>query len=344
MNAGKSLSILSVAYPFAPVTQDPVGGAEQILARLDRAIVAAGHRSIVIAQAGSAVAGELRPVSRTGREIGESARAAVHQEVRHFVEQIIDRDSPDLIHFHGLDFADYLPDAGPPRLVTLHLPLAWYGAAALRPRPRTWFQPVSASQARTGPADVELLEPIDNGVPTTGSPLEKSDFALTLGRICAEKSVHEAIDAARSADARLLVAGNVFPYAEHRRYWREAVRPRLDRARRWIGEIAGERKRRLLARAQCVLVPSRAPETSSLVAMEALAAGTPVIAFPSGALPDIVEDGRTGFIVEDAREMGSAIRAAAQLKPEDCRAAARERFPVERMTARYLQRYQELAA
>jgi glycosyltransferase involved in cell wall biosynthesis len=91
-----------------------------------------------------------------------------------------------------------------------------------------------------------------------------------------------------------------------------------------------------------VLVPSLAPETSSLVAMEALACGTPVIAFPAGALPEIVEHGRTGFIVQGEAEMAEAIHAAARIEPEVCRAAARARFSLERTVERYFALYRQL--
>src|SRR5262249_37256610 len=89
-------------------------------------------------------------------------------------------------------------------------------------------------------------------------------------------------------------------------------------------------------------VPSLAPETSSLVSMESLASGTPVITFPSGALPDIVEDGRTGFLVESAAEMARAIRHVDRIDPETCRLAARSRFSADRMLAEYLNRYRLL--
>ena len=141
----------------------------------------------------------------------------------------------------------------------------------------------------------------------------------------------------------LLLAGQTFPYDAHESYFAREIAPRLDRARRFIGPIGLVRKRRLLSAARCLLLPSLAPETSSLVAMEALACGTPVIALPSGALPEIVEHGRTGFIVSDEQEMAEAIPAAARIEPEVCRAAARERFSLVRTVERYFALYRQLA-
>ena len=166
------LTILSVAYPFAPVSEDPVGGAEQVLSQLDRAVTAAGHRSIVIAQQGSSVTGELRPVRAVEGEISDAVLAMVHRQVRDRIAEVTGENRPGLIHFHGFDFACYLPPPGPPCLVSLHLPLGWYDPAALKPqRPGTWLVPVSASQWRSAPYDVRLLEPIANGVPIPESML-----------------------------------------------------------------------------------------------------------------------------------------------------------------------------
>jgi glycosyltransferase involved in cell wall biosynthesis len=167
---------------------------------------------------------------------------------------------------------------------------------------------------------------------------------LVLGRVCPEKGFHFAIDASVRAGVPLLIAGQVFAWAEHQRYFDSEIVPRLDRLRRWVGPVTGHRKRKLLAAARCVLIPSLAPETSSLVAMEALAAGTPVIATRVGALPEIVEHGRTGFIVDDVAAMASALHEIERIDPEVCRAAACERFALDRMTGAYLALYVRLVS
>lgn len=341
----RRLTVVSVSYPFAPVTPDPVGGAEQVLAQLDRALTQAGHRSIVIAPEGSRAHGELRPIPAVSGTITAAAREQVYSAVRKCLDRVVATERPDVVHLHGIDFHAYLPPTGPPVLATLHLPLDWYSAEALRPdRPGTWLQPVSASQARGAPPDVRLSAPIENGVAHSEATFRRCGFAASLGRICPEKGVDDALSACLRADVPLLVAGRVFPYPEHQRHWREDILPCLDRRRRWIGAVSGRAKQRLLGSARCLLIPSKAPETSSLVAMEAFAAGTPVIAYRSGALPDIVSNGRTGFIVDGIHEMADAIGRADQIDPAECRREAAERFGLNRMTEEYLRRYAELAA
>lgn len=341
----RRLTVLSVAYPFAPVGPDAVGGAEQILAALDHALVAAGHRSIVVACAGSRVCGALRAVRLPSRCIDAAARAAVHRDMRAAIA--VSLPEADVVHLHGIDFASYLPPPGKPALATLHLPPAWYPPEALAPaRPRTFLNCVSAHQHGSCPAHVALLPPVENGVDVAAFAARhaRRGFALMLGRICPEKGQHLALQASHAADVPLLLAGAAFPYPEHRAYLDHSVRPLLDARRRWVGPAGFARKRRLLSAARCVLIPSLAPETSSLVAMEAAACGTPVIAFPAGALPEIVRDGVTGFIVDGIAGMAAAIGQAGTIDAATCRAEARARFDQARMSAAYLAYYARLAA
>ena len=339
------LTVLNVAYPFAPVGPDAVGGAEQVLSQLDFALTRAGHTSIVVASAGSVTAGTLVATTRLRCRIDEEARRCMREEYVQTIQDVIRRWPVDVVHMHGLDFVDYLPPPEVPVLATLHVPLTWYSAdLRMKRHPRLFMHCVSESQRRTCPAEVPLLPDIPNGVDSEFFEARhtKKQFALVLGRICPEKGFHTAIDAAKLARVPLLMAGKVFRYDDHERYFEHEIVPRLDRSRRFIGPVGMRRKKRLLASAQCLLLPSTAAETSSLVTMEALASGTPVIAFPTGALPEIIEHGKTGFLVRDALEMAVAIKAAADLDPAICRARARERFSLKRMARRYFSVYRRL--
>jgi glycosyltransferase involved in cell wall biosynthesis len=341
-----SLTVLSVAYPLAPVGPDAVGGSEQVLSALDAALVAAGHRSIVVAQEGSEVRGAIVPVPRREGRLSNAVRETCWPAHKHAIKSALERWPVDLIHMHGLDFWGYLPPPGPPVLVTLHLPPSWFPGDSLFPRrPDTWFNCVSHAQHAACPAGVRLLDPVENGVPVDAleARVSKRSFALMLGRICPEKGQHLGIEAAKRADLALFIAGELFPYEEHERYFIEDVAPRLDVRRRFLGPIGFARKRRLLTAAQCLLIPSLVEETSSLVAREAAACGTAAIAFARGALPETVEHGRTGFLVSDVDGMADAIPAAREIDTEVCRATAQRRFSLERMISRYLALYARLA-
>lgn len=339
------MKVLQVAYALAPVGADAVGGAEQVLAAIDRAVVGARFTSVVVALEGSRCAGTLIAVPRPGGAFDERAQRLARERAREAVAAAIAAERIDVVHLHGVDFDAVLPPPGPPALVTLHLPRSWYSDAALRPRrPLTFFNCVSHAQQRTFAGLPGLLPVIPNGVPVDAFRFRrrKAPFALALGRVSPEKGLHVAIDAAREAGVPIVVAGRVFPYPDHQRYFEREIAPRLGPWARFVGPAGLARKRRLLAAARCVVVPSLAPESSSLVAMEALASGTPVVAFASGALPEAVEEGRTGFLVGTVAEMARAIRDVGRISPEACKRAAEARFTAVAMTSRYVDVYREL--
>ncbi len=127
------LTVLSVAFPFAPVRPDVAGGAEQILCALDRALVSAGHRSLVLASAGSQTQGELTALPSPMEAIDDAARTSTWALWRDTIVELQQRHAPDVTHLHGVDFSNYLPSFGR-TVVTLHLPLDWYDAEALTPQ------------------------------------------------------------------------------------------------------------------------------------------------------------------------------------------------------------------
>jgi glycosyltransferase involved in cell wall biosynthesis len=220
------LTILHVAYALARVSADSAGGAEQVLGWLDRALVRADFRSVVIAREGSSVAGELIPVSHVDGSLEDwQTWHRAHEQHRAAIARALHNFDIDLMHMHGLNFDQYLPgNSDVPVLVTLHLPPAWYPAAKLQPtRARIFFNCVSASQRHACPPDVRIAATIENGVPIERfTPArQKRNFALALGRLCPEKGFHLALDAARRAHTPLVIGGEIFPARVHCEYFNE---------------------------------------------------------------------------------------------------------------------------
>jgi CelD/BcsL family acetyltransferase involved in cellulose biosynthesis/glycosyltransferase involved in cell wall biosynthesis len=340
-----SLTVLNVAYPLAPVGLDAVGGAEQVVARLDQALTEAGHKSIVIAREDSTPAGNLVSLPRYDK-LDETVRKTVQEHARSAIESARSRWNIDIVHMHGVDFREYLPSEGVPALITLHLPPDWYPRDVFSlPRPDTYLHCVSQAQQQHCPGAATMLPPIENGVPLETFELacHKQDYALALGRICPEKGFHFSLDAARAAGIPMLLGGEVYNYESHRRYYETEIAPRLDHHRQFVGPLGHARKRELLQSARCLLIYSQVQETSSLVAMEALACGTPVIAFASGALVDIVQHGVTGFLVNSVTEMADAIARVSTIDPQACRRSAEERFSIHRMLSSYMEVYGRLS-
>lgn len=339
------LTVLNVSYPLAPVSSGTPGGAEQVLSTLDQELVRAGHLSLVLASEKSKCQGLLLPMNCSSAIFHRQARWESRRRCRAAIETALEKFDVDIIHLHGLDFYSYLPDTSIPVVVTLHLPPDWYAQEIFRfHRPNVSLVCVSAAQARSCPSHAQIESIIPNGI-----DLQKfwpndarANYALCLGRICPEKGFHLAMDACTAAGIPLLIAGAVFPYPEHQRYFEEKIRPRLKHGHHYLGIIGGRRKQQLLASAHCLIVPSQVEETSSLVAMEAAACGTPVLAFRRGALPEVIHDGHTGILVDDVAQMARALPRMSVIDPAACRAEAIRRFDGHRMAADYLSLYERL--
>ncbi|MBV8114955.1 MAG: glycosyltransferase [Silvibacterium sp.] len=342
-----SLTVLSFAYPYAPVGFGCVGGSEQILTDIDLALVAAGHNSLVLACEGSRPAGKLLSIPRLFRPEDEAARYWCRKLVQACLNRALETYQVDVVHMHGYNFYEYTLPLHVPVLVTLHVAITSYPQEIWTSlAPNIQVQCVSETQRRSCPPELCNVPLIHNGVEIPPPAKKSGDFAIVLGRICPEKNQHAALEAGSRAKLPVFLGGQVFPWRAHQAYFREKIQPLLENRNciqhKFCGPLPPPQRQQLLAQAKCLLHPTLAPETSSLVAMEALAAGTPVIAYPSGALPEIVEDGVTGFLVDSVESMAEAIGRIESIRPEVCREAAAERFSRTRMIRQYFDLYDSL--
>jgi glycosyltransferase involved in cell wall biosynthesis len=352
------IRILYVAYPLLQVSDESAGGAEQVLWTLEREIARNGTLTTVAASAGSRVSGELFSTGEpcTKSDDYQRRRAEHEDRVVEFVRQREREGSGfDLVHDHSGSFWKRVAEIDVPLLATLHLPRSFYPAENFQDvAANVSFNCVSESQARSF-ADLGALVGVaqngialdlfagDDGAEMHGGVRDRRGL-LWLGRICEEKAPHLALEIAERAGLPITLAGQVYPFSYHQQYFEKEVAPRLRRMpkARFVSAPAAELKRRLLREAKALLVTSLAEETSSLVAMEAATSGTPVIAFRKGALPEVVRQGTTGFLVEDAGEAVVALQIVSSIRGEDCVQYAQENFSAATMAEKYARLYRQL--
>jgi glycosyltransferase involved in cell wall biosynthesis len=158
-----------------------------------------------------------------------------------------------------------------------------------------------------------------------------------------DKGAHHAVRVAQELGMPLILAGKMHDVQE-RAHFEKTVEPYLNDEVRYVGEVSHDEKVRLLQRASATIFPIQWPEPFGLVMVESMACGTPVVATRFGAVPEVIEDGRSGVIVDDFDLLAGAVERAARLRPEDCLASATERFSAERMVSDYEAAYHRMIA
>jgi glycosyltransferase involved in cell wall biosynthesis len=340
-----------LAPPWFAVPPPAYGGIESVVAMLCDELVARGHAVTLFAAPGSRsdarVCSPLQDAQphRIGFSLYDSDHVA-------FAYDAIDRADAegtpfDVIHDHsGFTAVAMAHRVSTPVVHTLHAPFdadtrPFYGRHGHKAR----LVAISRFQLDHAPPGVHVADVVPNPILLTAWPLQsdKHDYLLWMGRFDPAKGAHRAIVAARHAGATLVLAGPVQPGQEE--YFRSEIEPFLDGDRViYAGEVGGSRRRELFARAKGFLMPIRWAEPFGMVMIEALACGTPVIAFPEGAAPEIVVDGVNGFWAADEWQMAEAVGRLAQIDPLRCRESVAERYDVAIVAERYEASYRDAIA
>jgi glycosyltransferase involved in cell wall biosynthesis len=341
------MKIAQVAPLAESVPPQLYGGTERIVSWLTEELVRQGHDVTLYASGDSRTAARLVPVTATALRLRDDVMDPFPHLVR-LIEQVADDAQRfDIIHFH-IDHLHYplLRRLRTPGVTTMHgrmdLPDLPEMFEAFRDTPL-----VSISDSQREPLPwVNWVATVPHGLPLdqiSATPSAAPDAYLAfLGRISPEKGIEEAIEIASQAGRTLRVAAKVDD--ADAAYFAERVQPLLERGGHveFVGEIGDDQKDEFLGGAAATLFPIDWPEPFGLVMVESAARGTPVLAFRSGSVPEVIEDGVTGLIVDDVAEAVAAMPRLLALPRDDVRAGIERRFSVGRMARDYLAVYQRL--
>jgi glycosyltransferase involved in cell wall biosynthesis len=338
------MKIALLAPVWFPVPPTGYGGIEWVVSLLADGLADAGHDVTLFASGDSRTKAELSFIYEIApsHDIGRS-----QVEIRHALACFERAAEFDVIHDHSGPPAAVIAGAvATPTLHTVHGPLLGEPgdlyAQIARVAPTTRLVSLSMNQRAPHP-ELPWLANIPNALDFSVYPAEPrhGDYLLFLGRMSPEKGAHRAIAVAVEAGLPLKIAGKRREPAEQQ-YFHEFVQPHLREGRiEYLGEVTHGEKVELLQNARATLFPIDWEEPFGLVMIESMACGTPVIATRRGSVPEVVEEGRTGVIVDDYTQMAAAVEAADALDPNDLRRAAEERFSRERMVDAYVAAYED---
>ena len=339
------MRILQIAPPWFPVPPTGYGGTEQVVGLLADGLVERGHEVTLVAAGGSTSRARLRTTfaaAPTAR-LGDATTALTHA-----VAAYDGAYGFDVIHDHTVAGAAVGAFAGQAPVVhTVHGP--WTSEAHAfytRVHGRVQLVAISHDHAVRAPVGIRLAGVVHNGVDVAAHPFvaEPCGDLAFVGRANPEKGPLLAIEVARRLGRHLRMAIKVNEPQEHE-YFATQIAPALERADAEIVPITSHAdKCRLLGEAAVLLFPITWPEPFGLVPVEANACGTPVVAFAEGAVPEIIEHGRTGVLVArgDLDGFTAAVERAARLQRATCRSAVTERFDAAHMVARYERLYRRV--
>lgn len=342
----KKMKIAQLAPLWIPVPPKTYGGIELMLSLLTEELVRRNYDVTLFASGDSQTTGKLFPLTEKGIWLEKGLRSP-HAYIANALEKIhLNRNSFDLFHNH-FDFFMFPLCLSKmiPILTTLHRPMDPINVQSYKAYDKIKFCAISEDQRKDAQENgIPVVDVVYNGIISEGYTFRKTsdDYFFYLGRLNKEKGIIDAINVAKKAGVKLVVAGNVIG-GEEWNYFLNEIQPLLNEDNiNFVGQVDFNKKVKLLGGAKALLFPINRREPFGLVMIEAMACGTPVIAYRRGSVPEIVVDKKTGFIVEKEREMVEAVKKIDFIKRKDCRRHVEKNFTLKKMVDKYEKIYKKL--
>ena len=338
------MRIAQVAPLFESVPPKYYGGTERVVSYLTEELVRQGHEVTLFASDDSVTKAHLVAACRRSLRLDKHCVDQMAHQIL-MLEHVFQRAADfDIVHFH-VDYLHFPLSRRQPitDVTTLHGRL---DIPDLVPLYQEFgdMPVISISNAQRAPLPwVNWQATVYHGLPAELYQFraEPGSYLAFLGRISPEKRVDRAIKIANQVQIPLKIAAKVDPV--DKQYFESVIKPLLrDRLVEFVGEIGDEEKNEFLGNAYALLLPIDWPEPFGLVMVEAMACGTPVIARRDGAVPEVIEQGNTGFIVKELKDAVKAVRRVPELSRKRCREVFEQRFTATRMAHDYLEVYQRL--
>jgi glycosyltransferase involved in cell wall biosynthesis len=337
------MKIAVIAPPLERVPPRKYGGTERVVYELVEGLVRKGHDVTLFASADSITSAKLSSLYDTSLREQNIKEPSLTACILAHLGVAFDRQAEfDIIHDHNIYVS--VPTAHlatTPTIVTLHYSFDKFNQELFQHLRRPHYVAISHSQATALPG-LPIDAVIHNGLSMEHYPFsEQHDgYLLYVGRMSEQKGPHLAIEVAKRLNLPLIMAAKV--NANERKFFKEKIKPHLGDQIQWIGEVDEKKRNKLMAKAMCLLHPVLWPEPFGLTLIEAMACGAPVVAFGRGSIPEIIQNGKTGYVVHDTDQMVAAVQRIDVISRKECREHALQNFSAKKMVDAYEKLYTEI--
>ena len=351
MQKPQKLRIGMLASNFIRIPPDPPekyipkeasGAPETMVYLITEELVKRGHDVTLFASGDSETSAKLVSVTDTATwsAIGIGPHEHYERLLISKAYQMAKEGHFDIIHSHfDIRSAHFAPLVNTPTIATLHSPIDGMPREIMQHYKTTQYYASISDNQRKGLPDLQYAVTAYNGIRVEDIPYstEKDDYFIFAGRITEQKGVAETIEIAKRTKRRLLLFGSRDVESN---YWKKRILPHIDGEQIVDkGFTSREKLFEYMSKAEAFVFPLQWEEPFGLVSVETMATGTPVIALAKGSLPEIIEDGKTGFLCNTIDEMVEAVAKLDTIKPEDCRKRVEDMFTIEKVVDRYEQAY-----